>query len=82
MIALPMGADQELNAQRLTALNAGVALDPITMSSDELRDAALTTLSSASLRAGAQRVCDEIAALPDPASIVPVLENLMTTTLR
>lgn len=52
------------------------------MSSDEFRDAALTALTSVFLRPGAQRVRDELAALPDPASIVPVLENLMTTTLR
>jgi hypothetical protein len=82
VIALAMGADQELNAQRLTALDAGIALDPITMSPDELQDAALTTLASEPLQAGAQRVCDEIAELPCPASITTDLENLMGPKIR
>jgi len=78
VIALPMGADQELNAERLTALDAGVTLDPITMSPDKIRDAAHTTLASKSLQEGAQRLRDEIAELPCPASITTDLENLMT----
>ncbi len=77
VIALPMGADQELNAERLTALDAGIALDTIAASSDEIRDAVLTVLDSESLRAGAQRVRDEIAAMPCPESITTELKNLV-----
>lgn len=82
VIALPMGADQELNAQRLTALDAGIALNPITMSPDELREAARTALASETLRGGAQRVRNEIAELPCPASITTDLENLMGPRIR
>lgn len=82
VIALPMGADQELNAQRLTALGAGATLDPITLSPDELRVAVRTALASESLLAGAQRVRDEIAAMPCPASITTCLEDLMSPRSR
>ncbi|WP_124390528.1 glycosyltransferase [Rhodococcus wratislaviensis] len=82
VIALPMGADQELNAERLAALDAGIALDPITVSPDELRDAALTVVASEPLRAGARRVRDEIAEMPCPASITTDLEKLMVAARR
>lgn len=78
VIALPMGADQELNAQRLTALGAGATLDPITLSPDELRVAVRAALASESLQAGAQCVRAEIAAMPCPASITTCLEDLMS----
>lgn len=77
VIALPMGADQELNAQRLTVLDAGVTLDPIAVSPDELREAARAVLTSEPLLAGARRLRDEIAEMPSLASIITDLEDLM-----
>ncbi len=82
VITLSIGADQELNAQRLTALDAGVALDPTTVSSDELREAARSTLASEPLLAGARRLGDEIAELPWTASIATELENLMGSKMQ
>ncbi|MCQ4117833.1 glycosyltransferase [Rhodococcus tibetensis] len=77
VIALPMGADQELNAERLTALDAGITLDPMTLTSDEIRRSALSTLASDSLRLGAQRVCEEIDEIPSPTTIIEDCERLM-----
>ncbi|MDV6286901.1 glycosyltransferase [Rhodococcus jostii] len=77
VIALPLGADQELNAERLTALEAGITLDPITLTSDEIHGSALSTLASDSLRVGAQRVREEINEMRSPAAIVAELECLM-----
>ncbi|MDI9938597.1 glycosyltransferase [Rhodococcus opacus] len=82
VIALPMGADQELNAERLTALSAGITLDPLTVTSAEVHGSALRTLASDSLRTGAKRVRDEIEKMPSPASIVADLELLMGNVSR
>ncbi|WP_231914383.1 glycosyltransferase [Rhodococcus sp. LB1] len=77
VIALPMGADQELNAGRLTALKAGITLDPITVTAGEIHGTALSILTSDSLRVGAQRMREEINEMPPPASVVEDLEALM-----
>lgn len=77
VITLPMGADQELNAERLQSVGAGIALDPITVTPDEIRLAAGTACASESLRAGARRVRDEIADMPGAATIISDVENLM-----
>ena len=78
VIASPVGADQELNAQRLTALGARATLDPITLAPDELRVAVSTALASESLLARGPRVRDEIAAKPIPAATTTRLEDLMS----
>ena len=46
LITLPMGADQELNAERLTQLGAGITLDPITVSSADICEATNAALVS------------------------------------
>ncbi|WP_277370007.1 glycosyltransferase [Rhodococcus rhodochrous] len=77
VVALPMGADQELNARRLVALGAGTTVDPVTVTSAELGGIALDALSSRSLRRGAEQLRDEIARLPSPASVLALLEDRM-----
>lgn len=77
VVALPMGADQELNARRLVALGAGTTVDPVTATSAEIGRITLDALSSGSLRRGAERLRDEIARLPPPASVLPLLEDRM-----
>lgn len=77
VVALPMGADQELNARRLVALGAGTTVDPVTVTSVEIGGIALDALSSRSLRRGAEQLRDEIARLPPPASVLALLEDRM-----
>ncbi|MCD2119551.1 MULTISPECIES: glycosyltransferase [Rhodococcus] len=77
VVALPMGADQELNARRLVALRAGTRVDPVTATSAEIGRITLDALSSGSLRPGAERLRDEIARLPLPESVLALLEDSM-----
>ncbi len=56
LITLPMGADQELNAERLTQLGAGITLDPVTVNSAIIRETATTALGSKELCAATQRL--------------------------
>jgi UDP:flavonoid glycosyltransferase YjiC (YdhE family) len=76
MVVLPMGADQPLNAARITALGVGRSLDAIAASPDDVREAASSVLADASYRESAGRVADEIAALPSPDVAVGLLERL------
>jgi UDP:flavonoid glycosyltransferase YjiC (YdhE family) len=76
MVVLPMGADQPLNAIRISALGAGRSLDAIRAMPGDVRDAASAVLGDASCREAAGRVADEIAALASPAVAVRLLERL------
>jgi MGT family glycosyltransferase len=76
MVVLPMGADQPLNAARITALRVGRSLGAITATPDDVREAASSVLADASYRESASRVADEIAALPSPDVAVGLLERL------
>lgn len=76
LVLLPMGADQPLNAERCVALGAGLALDVIAATADEVRDAVSAVLSEPSYRAAAERIRGELAALPGPEHAVVLLEQL------
>ena len=76
MVVLPMGADQPLNAARITALGVGRSLDAIEATPDDVRAAASSVLADASCRESAGRIADEIAALPAPDVAVDLLERL------
>ncbi|OYD61284.1 glycosyltransferase [Rhodococcus sp. OK302] len=70
LITLPMGADQELNAERLTQLGAGITLDPITVTSADIRETTRTALASKNLCAGAQRLQRENHDLPPVSAVL------------
>lgn len=75
-VVLAMGADQLLNAARVTALSLGRALHPVTVTPAQLSDAAAAVLADPSVRAAADRLRAEYATLPAPADAVPLLEAL------
>jgi UDP:flavonoid glycosyltransferase YjiC (YdhE family) len=75
-VVIAMGADQMLNARRVTALGLGRALHPTTVTPAEARDAVATVLADPTARRAATTLADEYAALPDPAGAVPPLEAL------
>jgi UDP-N-acetylglucosamine:LPS N-acetylglucosamine transferase len=77
LVTIPIGADQELNAERLAALTAGVRLDPMAFSPSDMNEAVLRLMSSPTARAAAQRLRREIEALPLAASVVPEIERLI-----
>jgi UDP:flavonoid glycosyltransferase YjiC (YdhE family) len=76
LVLLPMGADQPQNADRCAALGVGIVLDVIAATPEDVRGAVSAVLSEPSYRAAAERIRDEIAALPGPEHAVALLERL------
>ncbi len=75
-VLLPMGADQPLNADRCVALGVGRALDAVTATSDEIREALHAVLHEPAYRHAAARLRAEVAALPGPEHAAELLERL------
>ena len=75
-VLLPMGADQPLNAARCSALGLAQVLDPITTTPETIREAVATVLADPCYRQAAERIRDEIAALPALSQSIPLLERL------
>jgi UDP:flavonoid glycosyltransferase YjiC (YdhE family) len=73
ILFVPQGADQFENAAQVQALGAGVRLDPDDLTVASARAALESLLSDVSFRTQAQKVAAEIAAMPDPSEVVPVL---------
>jgi UDP:flavonoid glycosyltransferase YjiC (YdhE family) len=76
-VLIPMGADQPLNAARCAALGVGLALDAVIATPETVRAAITTVLDDPSYRRAAERMRDEIAALPGPEHAVGLLEQLV-----
>ena len=75
-VLLPMGADQPLNAARCETLGVGRVLDPLAATPADVRDAVAAVLGEPGYRRAAERLRDELAALPGPADAVRWLEAL------
>jgi MGT family glycosyltransferase len=75
-VVIAMGADQLLNARRVTDLGIGRALHPVTVTPAEAADTVAAVLADPGAAAAAARLAGEYAALPDPAGAVPPLETL------
>jgi UDP:flavonoid glycosyltransferase YjiC (YdhE family) len=76
MVLVPMGADQPANADRCAALGAGIVLDASDGTPADAAAALRAVLAEPSYRAAAGRLRAEIAAMPEPAEVVPLLEGL------
>jgi UDP:flavonoid glycosyltransferase YjiC (YdhE family) len=76
LVVVPLGADQPLNADRCEALGLGVVLDAVEATPTDVLDAVAAVLSEPSYRAAAERMRDELAALPGPEHAVALLERL------
>ncbi|MEU3464059.1 glycosyltransferase [Streptomyces sp. NPDC006733] len=76
-VLIPMGADQPQNAARCAALGVSRVLDAVRAAPDHVREAVVEVLADASYRLAAERLRDEIAALPGPAHAVALLEGLV-----
>ncbi|MFR0357629.1 glycosyltransferase [Streptomyces sediminimaris] len=68
LVVVPLGADHQIQADRVTAAGAGVTVSSGANGPDIAKLVA-HVLGDASYRAGAQRVAAEIAALPSPDDI-------------
>jgi UDP:flavonoid glycosyltransferase YjiC (YdhE family) len=75
-VLLPMGADQPLNAARGEKLGIARALDAVTATPGDVREAVSAVLADPSYRRAAERLRDEIAVLPGPEHAVTLLERV------
>jgi UDP:flavonoid glycosyltransferase YjiC (YdhE family) len=79
MVLIPLGADQPLNAVRCAELGVARVLDAIEADPDSVREAVSEVLSEPAYRSSAERIRDEIVALPGPEHAVALLEELAAT---
>jgi UDP:flavonoid glycosyltransferase YjiC (YdhE family) len=78
-VLLPMGADQPHNAARCQQLGVARVLDALRATPTQIRDAASAVLADRAYRVVAQRLQQEIDALPSAAETIPLLEKLAAT---
>lgn len=76
MVLIPIGADQPLNAARCQALRVAEVLDAVGATPEMVRAAVSSVLADAGFRGTAERIRDEIAALPGPECAVTLLDRL------
>ncbi len=73
VVIIPLGADHFVNARRVAAAGAGVILARDGLEPSDLRRAVEAALS-VSVRQSARRIAAQIAAMPAPPEVVPILE--------
>lgn len=78
-LCLPQAADQFGNAQQCAAAGAGLQLRPGGVTRESVREAAAQLLNDERFRMGAQRIRTELASMPLPAHVVPLIEALAAT---
>lgn len=76
MLIVPQGADQFVNAERVSAAGAGLVLAPGQRSPQAIRDATRRLITEPSFARAAQKLSDEIAAMPPPSEAIAALERL------
>jgi UDP:flavonoid glycosyltransferase YjiC (YdhE family) len=76
VVVVPVTADQPENAARCAALGLGTVVDPTGLTPEAARQAVLAALGDPAYRAAAERMRDEMAALPGPEYAVALLERL------
>jgi UDP:flavonoid glycosyltransferase YjiC (YdhE family) len=77
-VLVPMGADQPGNAARCEELGVARVLEVLSATPADVRAAVETVLAEPSYREAAERLRDEIAALPGPDHAVDLLNTLST----
>lgn len=78
MVLIPMGADQPLNGGRCEALGVGRVLDAVEATPEMIGEAVRVVLGDAGYREAAERLRDEMAALPGADYAVRLIEGLAT----
>lgn len=87
-VCLPQAADQFRNALGVTRCGAGLALMPEQATARAISEAVTKVLQDNAFRVNAERVRDQIAAMPPPSAVVTRLEELvaagpgLTTAMR
>jgi UDP:flavonoid glycosyltransferase YjiC (YdhE family) len=78
MVAIPIDADQPVNAQRCAALGVAELIEYARRTPESIRESVRTVLDTASYRLSAERIRDQTAALPGPEHAAELLERLAT----
>ena len=78
MVAIPIDADQPVNAQRCTALGVAELIEYGHRTPESIRESVRTVLDNPSYRLSAERIRDQTAALPGPDHAAALLERLAT----
>ncbi|MDQ6834480.1 MAG: glycosyltransferase, partial [Chloroflexota bacterium] len=78
MVIVPITADQPENAERCAALGVAQVIPLAALSVERAAEAVREVLEQAHYRQAAERMHDEIAALPGPEYAVKLLERLVT----
>ena len=78
-VLLPIGADQPHTADVLAELGAGVVLDPLTATPDEIAGAVLRVLDDPGYAVAARRVRQEILELPSASDALARVECRVTS---
>ncbi len=76
LLLLPQGANQFWNAERCAGLGVAIRLLPGEVEPQAVRRAVRALLEQPGYRAQARRLAGEIAAMPAPEEVVPLLEAL------
>jgi UDP:flavonoid glycosyltransferase YjiC (YdhE family) len=75
-LCLPRAADQFINTDACVRVGAGIGLEPADASGPAIASAISRLLAEEPFRGAAGTLATEIAAMPGPAEVVPVLERL------
>jgi UDP:flavonoid glycosyltransferase YjiC (YdhE family) len=75
-LILPQGFDQYINAKVVASSGLGLSLEPDSMNPDLVIEAARSLLSDSSYRDAARSARGEIAAMPHPMDVLPILASL------
>ena len=76
LVLLPLGSDQPYNAACCAHLGLGVVVAPEEFTPEAIRAAVREVLDNPTYQQNAERVRDEMAALPGPEQAVHLLERL------
>jgi MGT family glycosyltransferase len=80
MVAIPIDADQPLNAQRCAALGVAEVIQSGQRTPETIRDSVRTVLRNPSYRSNAEQLRHEMSVLPGPEHAVALLQRLTTET--
>jgi UDP:flavonoid glycosyltransferase YjiC (YdhE family) len=75
-LCLPRAADQFINTDACVRVGAGIGLEPADATGPAIASAVSRLLAEERFRSAAGTLATEIAAMPSPAEVVPVLEGL------
>lgn len=79
LVAIPIGADQPLNAERCAQLGVGRVLDAMGATSESIAQAVTDVLGDPAFREHAVGIRDEIAELPGLKRALELIETLVVT---